>query len=503
MAEKVFKYRIVTQVDGKPLQSLQNNLKAISSSLTNVNSGFSKLGVNINNAMKGAKSGAEGFLSTLKGIAGVTAAIGAAGFVFSKVWDFGKAVVDAAKFKQTAVSSLDIFYKDRGKNIFSNLIDIANKTPADTKPLLSYAQQLSGSGFSERELEKLTILRADVEASGASQSILDSMANVFMTVAGGGAPELGSDFLQKFLGKNFTRYQAKQIGVKDWQTGNLESLNKQVNDARKSGKLTTTAAIQGLYEASLARMNQSKIGDMSEKIAKGSLAGALSNISNVFDNMLFSIDLDKAPGIKAFVKVLNNISDILLSPEFQKGLGEIVDSIFKPFETFAKNPERIKTFLTWMKKTLVFIADVIGKLLDYWSKLATAKTFNEGLMTVIKSMEAVFIYIGQLIGKGLKFAIFGGGPEEPSTPSPIRTANGSLDTDAVSQLSKDVIPQVESPNPNQALLDFMHGTSVTNNITVNGNGDPKEIAEEVSGATKSALDKAQQQKNLRKSGQGR
>jgi hypothetical protein len=44
----------------------------------------------------------------------------------------------------------------------------------------------------------------------------------------------------------------------------------------------------------------------------------------------------------------------------------------------------------------------------------------------------------------------------------------------------------------------MHGTSVTNNITVNGNGDPKEIAEEVSGATKSALDKSQQQKNLLK-----
>ena len=506
MAEKVFKYRIVTQVDGKPLQTLENSLKNISSSLTNVNLGFSKLGNNIKSTMKGAKSDAEGLLSTLKGIAGVTAAIGAAGFVFSKVWDFGKAVVGAAKFKQTAISSLEVFYGDRSKNIFGNLIDIANKTPADTQPLLAFAQQLSGSRFSERQLGKLTTLRADVEAGGGSQSVLDSMANVFMSAAGGGAPELGSDYIQKFLGKDrYVRYQAKAAGISDWETGNLSQLNKKVNSARDSGKLTATAMVQGMEEATLSRLKQSKVGDMSKKIAQGSLAGALSNISNVFDNMLFSMDLDKAPGIKAFVKVLTNISDILLSPEFQTGLGEIVESIFKPFETFANSPDRIKTFITWIKNAFVAIGSVVGKLMDFFAKLSTANSFSEGIMTVIKSLESVFVYIGQLIGKGIKFAMFGGGPKEPSVPSTLRTASGDLDTKAADKLSKDLFPQVPKPNPNQTLLDNMNGRGVVvnNHIEVHGDGDPKQIAKEVSGATKSALDKSQQQKNLIKSGQGR
>lgn len=517
MAEKVFKYKVVTQVDTSPLKSLEKSLQSLTKTYDVLGKAFDKSFSSMTKGVKGVTENIAKLGASLKGLSsgktsvdGLTGSIYklAAGFgavaiaqkAIGGIFDFGKKIVEAAKFKQTAVSSLDVFYEGRGSNIFKNLIDVANKTPADTQPLLEFAQQLSGSGFSEKQLNKLTTLRADVESAGGSKSVLDSMSSVLMAAAGGGAPELGSDFIQKFLGKDrFIRYQAKAAGVKDWETGNLENLNKQVKKARDSGKLTGAATVQGIEEAALSRMRSSKIGDMSRKIAEGSIAGAMSNFSNVLDNMLFSSDLEKSPGIKSFIKVINTITDLLLSPEFQGGLAEIIESLFSGFKDLANNPQRIKSILTGLKDAAVAIADAFGAAFKYFSKLVTAGSAKEALLTVVKDLGKVLETVGVYIGQGIKAAFFGGSSEE--VKKAVAAGNIKIDRGQSDAISKGVLGVNATVGEYDSLIKFVrqNGGKTEINQIFNGPADPEKVKQ----ATTDAVNKANQQKTQRMAGASR
>jgi len=497
-ASKTFKYQVVTVVNVDPLKALDNALKGIANSVSSLSKSFTNLGKGLSGSMKGAKDSVKDLTDSLKTLALAAGALGALKWAAGGVFDFGKKIIEAAKFRQTAVASLDLFYEGRGQGIFKNLINMANKTPADTAPLLQFAQQLSGSNLSERELNKLTTLRADVEAAGGSQSTLDSMANVFMTAAGGGAPELGSDFIQKFLGKDrYVRYQAKAAGIKDYATGNLEQLNKQVNDARKSGRLNGAAMVQGLEEAALSRMKSSAIGDMSERMAKGSIAGALSNLSNVFDNMLFSTDFENMPGIKAFVKVINEVVDALTGPEFQGALKDVITMLFKPFESLKEGT--VKGAMLWLLNAAKEVWVFLGKAYDFIKKLLVTDTAG-ALKDVFVASGDAFVYLGKLIGKGIKASFFGGDDEtpapregsiEPPKPGEAKRVGGIW-------VSGEDFPDMNPPTPVGATP---AGPVVVNNhIEVNGNADPTEVKNAAESGTKAALDKANKMKDLRKAG---
>lgn len=514
-ASKTFTYKVVTVVNVDPLKALDNALKGIASSMTklstslvNLSNSFSKMGEGFKKTFSGAKSEVEKLTDALK----IAAAAGAALWAAGKVWDFGKKVLDAARFRQTAISSMDIFYQGRGSAIFGNLINMANKTPADTKPLLEFAQQLSGSNLSERQLNKLTTLRADIEAAGASTSTMESMASVFMSAAGGGAPELGSDFIQKFLGKDrYVRYQAKAAGISDWETGNLENLNKKVNDARKSGKLSGTAMVQGLEEAALARMQQSKIGEMSAKMATGSIAGAMSNLSNVIDNMLFTTDFENIPGIKALVKAINEVVETLTGPEFQGALKDIITYVFSPF-TKLKSGD-VKSGMMWLLDTAKQIWVWLGKAYEFLKRLLFTDT-GGAFLDIIEKAKDAFIYLGGLIGQGIRSTIFGGTAKAPESK---KGSSGGWDEGE----GGSPLPE---PKPGEGAriggvwytkeeLDAMNpgGTPtaqpqapapivVTNNVTVNGDADPQEIAKAAGDGTTTAIQKSNNQKKLIKAG---
>lgn len=500
-ASKTFTYKIVTAVNINPLQALNTALTTVANSVNNLNKAIFSFGKNFKSNINGAKTQVSDLTDSLKKLALTLGAIGAIKYVAGSVFDFGKKVVEAAKFRQTAVSSLDLFYNGRGGAMFGNLINMANKTPADTKPLLDFATQLSGSGFSEKQLNKLTALRADVEASGANTSVMDSMASVLMAAAGGGAPELGSDYIQKFLGKDrYVRYQAKAAGVNDWEGGNLEQLNKKVNDARKSGKLTGTAMVQGLEEAALDRMKSVRIGDMSERMAKGSIAGAMSNLSNVFDNMLFTTDFENMPGIKAFVKVVNEIVETLTGPEFQGALKDVIGALFKPFESFKEGA--IKGAMMWLLETAKALWTWLGKAYEFLKKLLVSDTAG-ALKDIFVASADAFVYLGKLIGKGIKASFFGGGDDD----APVNHGGSAIEPPKKGEavrvggvyLTEDDL-DLDKPRPIPAGMEGPQPIIINNHVEVNGDADPKEVAKQVESGTTSALNKSKAQKNLRKAG---
>ena len=506
--EKTFKYKIVTQVDGSAIKNLEIALKSITLSINSVSDNFKKLGNTVDGTIKNSKSQIDSLVSSLKGVVTVFGAISLAKSVMEGIFDFGKTVIEAAKFKQIMSSTIDVFYPGRSGSIISNSIDIGNKTPSDTKPLLTRVQSLLSSGLSERQLGKAESYLADIEANGGGTDVLDSAVLAMKAIAGGGAPEIGSSIIEKYLGKsNYIRYQAKAAGVKNWETGNLDDLNKKVNDARKTGKLTAIASLQGFEEAGLKKTKTTSIGDFAINQAKGSIAGAISNFSSILDNMLLSTDLDKIPGIKALVKLLNSISTTLQTPEFQGGLAEIINSIFAPIETLANNPTKIKALLTTVKNAFVEIGSILGKVLDFFTQLFLAKSMESALIKVVQGLKDVLTYIGTIIGEAIWQGISG-----KKTSEQIEREQGEKElkeeTDRKNKHIVEKIGGVELSETDSDNLKNRFGLTkesvdqpitIINNINAPG-GDPKEVAKATESGTTDALQKSSQKSNLRKAG---
>lgn len=506
--DKVFRYKVVVSVvDDRSLSKLESSIK--------------KIGEGVKLLSKRQKEAAEGFskLSLIGGdgfekliekvkklgfqllvIKGITASIGAA-------FDFGKKVIDAGKFRQTAVLGLEQSFKGRGEGIFQDLIKVANKTPADTKPLLEFANTLTPAlKGNEETLKKLTLLRADFEARGAPTSVLDSLSSVLLTSLGGAKPETTADAIQKIGGATlYNKFLGKELGITE---NNPAILAKKINDAKKEGKITAQAYTQAYVNFANEYLGQSKIGESSVKFAQGSLAGALSNFSSVLDNLLFSIKLEDQPGIKAFVKVLNNLSEIITGPEFQKGIELIINQLFGGFENLAKNPERIRQGMLALLATVKEIATWFGKIFDWITKIATASSASEALLDVVNGIKEVFIYIGELIGAGIKAAFFGKeiGPALPLKPGerPADThllGNTKLSeadtTSFANGLGLKIRPDITKSGQEYTTDNPI---VISNNIVVNGDANPEQVAKAAESGTASGIDKAQKKKQLRKAG---
>lgn len=520
MAEKTFKYKVVVDV------SAANGLKTIENSIKNITNGFNNLSKvqknafnSLNNSLTGTNNSLEKTINNVKNLGLALLTVKSIGGLLqaslSVAFDFGKKVVDAARFRQGTVGSLERFFPGQGKNIFKDTIDLANRTPADTKPLLQFEQQLAGAGISEETLKKLTLLRADVEAGNATQSQLDSMATVFQTAAGGSAPEVGNDFIQTFIGKSqYQRQLAKQLGMKDYATAPDIKIEKTIADARKAGKLTGNEYTNALVEAANARLKQTSIGQISRETAQGSIAGALSNFNNVFDNMLLSVDLDQMPGVKAFIKVINQVTEILSSKQFQTGLENIIDELFGGFKELAANPERIadgmKAFLAVLKE----VAKVLGEIFSWIAKIATADSFEEALVDIVRGMKDVFIYLGELIGAGIKAALFGGPSVEQKKAAekaytdvhtPVGSPSLGINRDEMNQLQSRLGFKVDpkAKVDGGQTFDADHPFVISNNIVINGNADPTKTKEAVESGTKSGIDKAAAKHQLRKAGKAK
>jgi len=501
-ASKTFKYQVVTVVNIDPLKALDNALKGIANSVSSLSKAFSSMGKGLSNSMSGAKDSVKDLTDSLKGLALAAGALGAIKWVAGGVFDFGKKIIEAAKFKQSALTTLGTFYGDKNKDIFGGALKVATMGPADTKPLLDRTFKLASSGFSAYQLGKIQTLLSDVEGGGGNESVLDGMVQAFNAIAGGGRPELGSSFITDFVGKSrFARYQAKAAGVKDWQTGNLDELNKKVIELQRSGKFSPTASTQGLEEALNDKLKQNFIGETSTKQSKTSLAGALSNLSSVWDTLALSMDFDKIPGIAKFRDIINEISETLTSDAFKGALNDIITKMFGPLESI-KAGDTTKFLLGLLDKAQK-LWEWLGKAWDFMKRLLVTDS-GGALKDIFMASADAFKYLGKLIGEGIRssFNPFGSSSEEESTvASGAKSAAAGAGVGSILRAGSVVAVDVD-PN---SVMSVEGGqskapTNITTYMTINGNANPEEVKNAAESGTKSALEKANKMKDLRKAG---
>lgn len=425
-------------------------------------------------------------VSTLKlALSGVRTIGGAIGTVFSKLYDAGKyffeEVVDAAQFKQNTLVSFETFLgnKKDADEEFANILKIAQKTPADTEELVNVTRLLLQAGFKRNEMDTLRAMAADVQALSGSNETMKEFTIAISKIRGQG--KLDANDRQSLLNAGIGADELnKELAVLLKIKGTEKQITAEVKKRQEAGKIDAATAIKAAQNALKNRLGEGMLGEYAIKMASESLSGAVSNFRNAFKDTLKSLDFNNSPGIKAYAKFLNNVTEEIGSKEFKSAIKGIMEELFGGFERLDK-----KTINSFFMNTIIpglkHIKAVIREMWDFIDKIFKGGGILSGSfwMTMIKGMGKALYYVGLIIGKGLRVAIRGGHDDADAEIRKIEEAENKIKEDqaTIDSVRTQTPLPVEGFKPVEGYNYVGGNTTVNVEVNANTNASPKEIAD--------------------------
>ncbi|TXH56868.1 MAG: hypothetical protein E6Q97_05590 [Desulfurellales bacterium] len=319
---------------------------------------------------------------------------------------FASAVLDAAQFRQNAITGLEYMLgtREEAEGIFREAQELATQTPLDTDKVISGVKQLVTAGFSGKESMVLFRAVADQAAKFADdEGMQDKVIAAMSRVKGRGAAT-GED-LESFRVAGF---RAEGIidallenpnlapafkGIK--KGASREDQIKEVKAVLGKGQIGTysflNAAVRSLEKG------RGSIGTFAGEMGEKSLTGSISNVKSAFGDLLKSTNLDQWGGVKAFQKFLGVVTKAL-KPEnaekFLKTIQNLTDSLFGGLGNITDSD--IQGFM----QTLMLMAEkLIGFLKEAWGWFDKLIHAEPGAF--LDAVGDVLVDVGKLIGKGI------------------------------------------------------------------------------------------------------
>ena len=377
------------------------------------------------------------------------AAIGA-GFslvegIADKVVGVGKdlvgAVIDAAQFRQNAITGLEYMLgtREEAVKIFKEAQDLASETPLDTDKVITGIKQLVTAGFSGKESMLLFKSVADQASKFADdEGMQDKVIAAFSRVKGRGVAtgeDLESMRVAGFraegivdallnnpnLAPLFKKVKVSGIagGKSKWvdrSKADNETILKQVKEVLGEGKIGTYTFLNAVLAS--AEKDKPEIGEFAKSMGKVSLTGTISNFKSAFGDLLKSVDLDKWAGISGegamaggkggLQGFLTRITDALKGDVGKQLLGtieKIINTLLGGLDKIGAS--NIDGFVKRIASLGEAAVDVIKKAWEWLDKLLHSEPG-----ALIDSLADVLVDVGALIGegvlKGFKAAASGG-----------------------------------------------------------------------------------------------
>jgi len=344
-----------------------------------------------------ARGAGEGLLGAPGAIMG--GALGLAGKATGMVADVGtslmSSVVDAAQFRQNAISGLKYMLgtEEEAASIFKQAQELAKKTPLDTHKVLEGVTELTAAGFGGQESMELFKLVADQAAKFSLDPQMQSkVINTLSAIKNQG--KATGENLGSLRAAGFNEEKIAEALLED---PNLAPLFKKIKipgmfgapgkfvDQSKADKLAILQQVRsvlgegrvGSYDLinaaikSVEKESGQGIGEFAGEMGAKSLTGTISNVKSAFTDLLESTSVDKWAGVKALQKFLTKVSENLdpknakvflgtvekLTEAVFGGLGNITDSDIQGFlQTLSLMAEKLIGFLkhawTWFDKLL-------------------------------------------------------------------------------------------------------------------------------------------------------
>lgn len=319
---------------------------------------------------------------------------------------FASAVLDAAQFRQNAITGLEYMLgsREEAESIFRQAQELATQTPLDTDKVISGVKQLVTAGFSGKESMVLFRAVADQAAKFADDEGMQDKVIAAMSRVKGRGVATGED-LESFRVAGF---RAEGIidallenpnlapafkGIK--KGASREDQIKEVKAVLGKGQIGTysflNAAVRSLEKG------RGSIGTFAGEMGEKSLTGSISNVKSAFGDLLKSTNLDQWEGVKAFQKFLGVVTKALKPENAEKflktiqnltdslfgGLGKITDSDIQGF---------MQTLMLMAEKLIVFLKEAW----DWFDKLIHAEPG-----AFLDAVGDVLVDAGKLIGKGI------------------------------------------------------------------------------------------------------
>lgn len=319
---------------------------------------------------------------------------------------FASAVLDAAQFRQNAITGLEYMLGTRkeAEGIFREAQELATQTPLDTDKVISGVKQLVTAGFSGKESMVLFRAVADQAAKFADdEGMQDKVIAAMSRVKGRGAAT-GED-LESFRVAGF---RAEGIIDALLENPNLAPAFKGIKkDASREDQIKAVKAVLGkgqigtysFLNAAVRSLEKGKgsIGTFAGEMGEKSLTGSISNVKSAFGDLLKSTNLDQWGGVKAFQKFLGVVTKAL-KPEnaekFLKTIENLTDSLFGGLGKITDSD--IQGFV----QTLMLMAEkLIGFLEEAWDWFDRLIRAEPGAF--LDAVGDVLVDVGKLIGKGI------------------------------------------------------------------------------------------------------
>lgn len=371
------------------------------------------------------------------------AAIGA-GFslvegIADKVIGVGKdlvgAVIDAAQFRQNAITGLEYMLgtREEAVKIFKEAQDLASETPLDTDKVITGIKQLVTAGFSGKEAMVLFKSVADQASKFADdENMQDKVIAAFSRVKGRGVAT-GED-LESFrvagfraegivdallnnpnLAPLFKKVKVSGLagGKTKWvdrSKAQNEEILKQVKEIMGEGKIGTYT----LLNAAIASVEKDKpeIGEFAKRMGKVSLTGTISNFKSAFGDLLKSTDIDKWAGISGkgdmaggkggLQGFLTRITDALKGDVGKQLLGtieKIVNTLLGGLDSIKES--NIESFVKRIASLGESAVDVIKEAWGWLDRLLNQGDIGDDMADVLIDVAK---YIGAGIWEGVKNA---------------------------------------------------------------------------------------------------
>lgn len=412
MSDKIFRYRIVVEAVDKPLKDMQQHLKAITDAFNKQIDGIRKT----NDAINGLANTYKKFEVGKLAISGLSSALSGVSGIASKgidaMKDFGSSALDAMQFRERSIFSLGQAFGD-GKKRLQELVDIANTTTLDTRPVVEMANAFGTAFKSFEDVKKLAILGGDV--LHRFPNLGEQYTSAVQKAGAGAMLEAGSDLVRALEGgyNGYKKEIAKQLGLKGKDLDNLTKVDAFISAAKKTGKLTGRELTRALVESLKAGLQIKNIGDNTIAAAEGSLVGAVSNFRSAFESLFITVPWEEYAGFKNLATFLNNITQGLNSQEVRDAIGNAFNDIFAPLKEINESG-LIQKFFTQTLPPLIqsvgkYLKDAFGWFTDLLTgKVSVGETFRRGLAGALTALKDLFIYIGELVGKGFMITFKGG-----------------------------------------------------------------------------------------------
>lgn len=355
-------------------------------------------------------AGAAGVAIAGLGLLGgaVTGVIGLMEKAAHGAWEFGKSVVEAARFAQASKLSFDIFLgKGQGEGVFNRTLAFGNVLPIDERDVVKTAQALAGSGYTGKRLDAANAALMDIEAlrgSQYSQNLLlhfqrlqnearPQARDVNMAAIDAGVG-LGGIFAQIY------KQQGKALPAHADSEEGLHIMSKQYDEWVKQGKIGGRSVANAIMFAINERFDDGDgLGAAAKKLGTGTLGGLLSNLEAAPQRFLMQLGVEKMAGMQSLMEFLRKILEYfdLGTPKGQalaKVTEKLVNTLFGGLSKI--QDDDLARFFESALKVAEKFTETIKSAWEWLDQMLHGDTSG-----MVAATGKAMLEIGKLIGQGV------------------------------------------------------------------------------------------------------